>query len=67
MTEKDIRDRHEALSGMVSTLSTSVQAELRSQAHKDRGELLDLLQEMREKNGVLLSMIPETKKIKKKK
>lgn len=44
MSEQEIRERHEALEAMTSTQSVRVLSELRSQAHKDRGELLGRLE-----------------------
>lgn len=40
MNEKEIRDRHNELEGLISTQSTSAASELKSQAHKDRDWLL---------------------------
>lgn len=59
--EKEIRARHEALEAMVFTQSVHIQTELRSQAHKDRGELLTLITELRLKNARLLMELASAK------
>jgi len=61
MNEKEIRTRHDQMESMKSTQSVKIVNELKSQAHKDRGELLKIIQELREKNGVLLTMIHDEK------
>ena len=41
--EQEIRDRHNALEGMISTQSVKIVNEAKSQAHRDRGELLKVI------------------------
>ena len=43
MTLEEIKARHEELESMHSTQSVALASELSSQAHKDRGYLLDLI------------------------
>ena len=56
---EDIRYRHENLVNMVSTQSAVLLSERRSQAHKDRGELLEIVKDLKERNAALLMEIPD--------
>ena len=53
MEVSEIRARHETLESLNSTQSTRQMNELRSQAHRDRGELLKHIADLEEKVGAL--------------
>lgn len=54
MSEKTIRETHERLEEMKHTHSTKIVNEVKSDAHKDRGELLGIIDELKEVNGMAL-------------
>ena len=61
MSEKTIRETHERLKAVKHpTLSVTIVNEVKSQAHKDRGELLDIITEHKKVNRDLLKLVNDT-------
>lgn len=53
MSLETIRERHSRLEGMAHTQSVEIKQEISSQAHKDRGWLLNALESATEQNEQL--------------
>ena len=60
MSEKTIRETHERLEEMKHTHSTKIVNEVKSDAHKDRGELLGIIDEHKKVHKELLSLVNDT-------